>query len=138
NPYPAFLALADEFVVTTDSVSMMAEAADTLRPLRLFVPSRSTWWVAWNEGSLAQLRQRLGSNSRREASVRAGRRVPPRRPQRVAEALIRAGAATWLHEFVQQTTSLQPDHETLVIMRRVERVVWEATSFANAKEGSRE
>lgn len=36
NPYPAFLALADRFIVTGDSASLPAEAAATGRPVRLF------------------------------------------------------------------------------------------------------
>lgn len=36
NPYAAFLALADRFIVTGDSASLPAEAAATGRPVRLF------------------------------------------------------------------------------------------------------
>ncbi|HUF56244.1 MAG TPA: ELM1/GtrOC1 family putative glycosyltransferase, partial [Thermohalobaculum sp.] len=36
NPYAAYLALADEIVVTTDSISMVHEASLTGRPLHLF------------------------------------------------------------------------------------------------------
>lgn len=36
NPYLAFLALADRFVVTNDSISMAQEAASTERPLYLY------------------------------------------------------------------------------------------------------
>lgn len=36
NPYGAFLALADRFIVTGDSASLPAEAAATGRPVRLF------------------------------------------------------------------------------------------------------
>lgn len=41
NPYPAFLALADQFVVTGDSASMLAEACASGRPVRIFtLPER--------------------------------------------------------------------------------------------------
>ncbi len=41
NPYQALLKLADDFIVTNDSVSMIAEAADMMKPLFLFeVPRR--------------------------------------------------------------------------------------------------
>lgn len=41
NPYPAFLALADRFVVTGDSASMLAEACKTGRPVEIFpLPER--------------------------------------------------------------------------------------------------
>lgn len=51
NPYPALLALADTFIVTTDSVSMVADAALTGREVRLFdlpvVPRHSLWVPSW-------------------------------------------------------------------------------------------
>jgi mitochondrial fission protein ELM1 len=41
NPYRAFLRLADDFIVTNDSVSMIAEAVDLMKPLYVFqVPRR--------------------------------------------------------------------------------------------------
>jgi len=33
NPYQAFLRLADDFIVTNDSASMIAEAVDMMKPL---------------------------------------------------------------------------------------------------------
>lgn len=39
NPYPAFLAHADAFVVTADSVNMTGEAAATGRPIHVFRPA---------------------------------------------------------------------------------------------------
>ncbi|MEM8822492.1 MAG: ELM1/GtrOC1 family putative glycosyltransferase [Pseudomonadota bacterium] len=36
NPYQAYLALADEFVVTGDSISMMHEVSQTGRPMHIF------------------------------------------------------------------------------------------------------
>jgi hypothetical protein len=43
NPYLAFLALADDFIVTADSASMLAEACATGKPVAMFeVPRRPT------------------------------------------------------------------------------------------------
>lgn len=39
NPYPAFLAHADAFVVTADSVNMTGEACATGRPVYVFMPA---------------------------------------------------------------------------------------------------
>lgn len=39
NPYPSFLAAADAFLVTADSVNMTGEAAATGRPIHVFRPS---------------------------------------------------------------------------------------------------
>jgi len=42
NPYQAFLALADRFVVTIDSVTMIAEAVDRMKPVYYFkLPQRN-------------------------------------------------------------------------------------------------
>ena len=44
NPYPAYLALSDRFIVTADSASQLAEACATGRPIELFVwPARRRW-----------------------------------------------------------------------------------------------
>ena len=43
NPYRALLAAADRFVVTSDSLSMMAEVARLSRPLAIFLLSPSRW-----------------------------------------------------------------------------------------------
>jgi hypothetical protein len=38
NPYDAYLALADAFVVTGESISMLTEAASTTKPVHIFAP----------------------------------------------------------------------------------------------------
>lgn len=56
NPYLAFLALADSYVVTIDSVTMVAEAVDRMKPVYFFqLPSHDAKKAA---GPLS-LRQRL-------------------------------------------------------------------------------
>lgn len=64
NPHLGFLALADRFMVTSDSASMTAEAIATGRPVSVFeVPlrRRSRWMTRPRdpEGPLEQLRQHL-------------------------------------------------------------------------------
>lgn len=45
NPYLGYLALADQFVVTSDSMSMVAEASFTAKPLYLFsLDDGADWW----------------------------------------------------------------------------------------------
>ena len=44
NPYPAYLALADDFLVTGDSASLPAEAVATGRPVALFEWARKPSW----------------------------------------------------------------------------------------------
>ncbi len=44
NPYPGYLALADEIIVTSDSISMAHEASLTGRPVHLFdLPAGGAW-----------------------------------------------------------------------------------------------
>jgi mitochondrial fission protein ELM1 len=64
NPHLGFLALADRFIVTSDSASMIAEAAATGRPVSIFeVPlrRRSRWMTRPRDpaGLGARLRRRL-------------------------------------------------------------------------------
>jgi mitochondrial fission protein ELM1 len=47
NPHHAILALADRFIVTSDSVSMLAEAAGTGKPIEIFELPRSKLAVSW-------------------------------------------------------------------------------------------
>ena len=96
NPYAAILAHAEELVVTTDSVSMIADAIGTGRPLHLFSPSLSPpphWRL------LSGLTGLLGAacpRPLRDALVARGLVIPPRRTELVAETLIENGQATWL------------------------------------------
>lgn len=90
NPYRAFLALADAFVVTGESMSMLAEAADTGRPLFVFdVGDGDTpWW-------------RLAHNYRyKPLSFHAAMRFGPQRMRRdigrIQDALVESGRARWL------------------------------------------
>ena len=48
NPYMGYLALADAFVVTGESASMLAEACTTRKPVAIFpLPVRSAGILAW-------------------------------------------------------------------------------------------
>lgn len=59
NPYPAFLALADRFIVTADSASLPAEACATGRPVELFRwPARRSLFRAGMRLPLAERLQR--------------------------------------------------------------------------------
>lgn len=90
NPYRAYLALADAFVVTGESMSMLAEAADTGKPLLVFDmgDGETPWW-------------RLPHNYRyKPLSFHAAMRFGPQRMHRdvgrIQEALVASGRAHWL------------------------------------------
>lgn len=96
NPYLAFLALADVFVATTDSVSMVAEALATGREVRLFDPTfaPSRKWRIRN--GISNLVRRLAPAPVFDALLAGGVVSPKRRTGRVAEHLVRAGLASYL------------------------------------------
>jgi hypothetical protein len=87
NPYQAFLKLADDFIVTNDSVSMIAEAVDMMKPLYLFeVPRREK---RRNMGLIQTIRHYF--RSRRESRLIADLR--PDLTDRFYDALTRIGHA---------------------------------------------
>jgi mitochondrial fission protein ELM1 len=91
NPYLAFLALADQFVVTGESMSMLTEAAYTGKPLYIFDPGDSgPWW-------------RYRHNYRfKPLSHHFAMRFAPRRMHRdvgnIQRQLVSDGRAVWLGE----------------------------------------
>ena len=96
NPYLAYLAIADAFVVTTDSVSMMSDATSTQRPVHLFRPPSSPplWWRLLSAVNTAAAA--IASRSLRDALVGQGLVIPLRRTARVADHLVATGQACWL------------------------------------------
>ncbi len=92
NPYRAFLGLADRFVVTGESMSMLAEASALGRPLYLFDPGDApgSWWRHAHNMRPKPLSHALAM---RLAPMRMRRDV-----SRIQEALVREGRARWLEE----------------------------------------
>ncbi len=90
NPYRGLLALADAFVVTGESMSMLGEAAAMARPLFIFDmgDSGAHWW-------------RLPHNYRyKPLSFRLAMQLAPKRMRRdignIQRALVGSGRADWL------------------------------------------
>jgi len=90
NPYHGLLALADAFIVTGESMSMLAEAVDRGKPLFIFDPGdgATPWW-------------KLGHNYRyKPLSHRLAMRLGPRRMRRdigrIQASLVDSGRAQWL------------------------------------------
>lgn len=90
NPYRGLLALADAFVVTGESMSMLGEAAAMGRPLYIFdvADPQAHWW-------------RLPHNYRyKPLSHRLAMRWGPLRMRRdignIQQQLVNSGAASWL------------------------------------------
>jgi mitochondrial fission protein ELM1 len=92
NPYRGMLALADAFVVTGDSMSMLSEARAMGKPLYIFDmgDGRTPWWKLLHNYRYKPLSHHLGMGL---GSERMRRDVG-----KIQQSLIDAGDAIWLDE----------------------------------------
>ena len=94
NPYRDYLDIADAFIVTSDSVSMLAEALTTAKPLLVFDLKEDDWW------------QRLANYRPNALLHRIAMRVAPKRLRRdvgcIHQRLIDSGNAQWLEPHMTQ------------------------------------
>jgi mitochondrial fission protein ELM1 len=106
NPYRAFLSLADAFIVTADSISMIAEACATGKPVALFDTEEDRRSMRAEEGRLTA-RGRLPRLHWRGTSLattgfRIGMAIGPawwtRDIRIVHRRLLAEGRVTWLGE----------------------------------------
>jgi mitochondrial fission protein ELM1 len=107
NPYPGYLALADELIVTSDSISMAHEASLTGKPVHLFnLPVVGAWplrGLQWIDG---EMRGSSGVVSRiYQDLIRSGRIYPPRVPEAFHSRLLDSGQAAILGEPAKPGTS---------------------------------
>lgn len=91
NPYLGYLGLADQFVVTADSMSMIAEAVYCGKPLYLFsLDDGPDWWRRRYNYVFRALSHRL--------AMAVGPRRMRRDVQRIIGRLLEEGSAAWLGE----------------------------------------
>jgi hypothetical protein len=126
NPYYAYLALAEAFVVTGESMSMLAEANATGKPLYIFdlndkksSPTRSQnfaqgWWKNLNNYRFKPL------------SFYLAKQLGPKRMLRdvgrIQSELVSKGRATWLGDELKQKTLLQPVDDLARTVSRVKNL----------------
>jgi hypothetical protein len=141
NPFFAFLGLADHVIVTADSVSMMAEACATGRPVYLYDTGEgrtsmkhNPWLDGLDEGDVAAAadeetgdgRLRLFNRWHLKAHVyRLTMRLGPRRLTRdiriVQRLLVDSGRAVWLGDG-RPTTNSRPLDDMERAVTRVRRL----------------
>jgi uncharacterized protein len=85
NAHAAILALADRFIVTGESVSMLAEACVSGRPVAIHPVPRRGLHVSWS-----------GEHGAGRHLARCGLASPPRDPDVVVRRLVEGGHATFL------------------------------------------
>jgi mitochondrial fission protein ELM1 len=87
NPYLGYLALADAFVVTGDSISMLAEACAVGKPVHIFAPGRDSRRGSADFAAAVRRRFQLFGVARLRRDLR-----------RIHDELVRLGGATFLGE----------------------------------------
>jgi mitochondrial fission protein ELM1 len=95
NPFLGFLALADQFIVTADSISMLAEACATKKPVTLFDTESGSYAMNDGGGPIAWLGQSLSATAFRFA-MRLGPANWSRDLRVVHQQLIKSDRAYWL------------------------------------------
>jgi hypothetical protein len=95
NPYLGYLARADILIVTGESESMLAEAADAGKPLYIYpIPAKPAGWRARAAGAvLARSRRGGAAGAFCEALIQRGLVVPPRDLDLMHRGMVTAGAA---------------------------------------------
>ncbi len=121
NPYLGYLALADQLVVSGESMSMLAEAGFTGKPLYIYDPADTgPWW-------------RYAHNYRfKPLSHRLAMLLAPRRMHRdvgnIQRRLVSSGRAVWLGQPFPQGESLELSDD---VARAADRV---RALFAHSKQ----
>ena len=111
NPYRDYLDIADAFIVTSDSVSMLAEALATAKPLLVFDLKEDDWW------------RRLANYRPNALLHRIAMRVAPKRLRRdvgcIHQKLIDSGNAHWLEAHMTQLPSASA-YQSVDLLRATE------------------
>jgi len=133
NPYLGFLALADRFVITADSESMLAEASSLGRPVYVYsLPIRRSFrwlskpreWV-WQraqgtpDGPRGTPRPQRGLELLCARLIDKGFVRPPRDLQRLHAALQDRGVARAFGDLAPDEERLQPLRETHEVVARI-------------------
>jgi uncharacterized protein len=104
NAHQAILALADRFIVTGESVSMLAEACGTGKPVAIHELPRRAAYPAWS-----------GERGIGRSLARTGLASPPRDPQAVVRRLVEGGHAAILGAPEPDRFEPAPDERSRVV-----------------------
>jgi len=130
NPYYAFLALADVFIVTSESMSMLTEACWTRKPVYIFDVAGSYRLVGWFSPPgmwLQDARYRLcGSlrykNVRRRLIYTLGPRRMRRNMGKIHQYLVDSGRAAWLGSELSADAQPPPLEDLNLAVMRVQQL----------------
>lgn len=111
NPYGGILALADELIVSGDSIAMLSEAIATSKPVRIIDLGAGEWSMGSREGQASE-QEDIDLRARAyRGLMRYGHRRWTRDITLVHQQLIRSGRASWLGE--KRLASQGPAHSDM-------------------------
>ena len=120
NPYRGYLALADAFVVTADSVSMAHEASMTGKPVYLFaLPAGGSWELR----AMQWVDRWLSRGNLYQHLIREGWIYAPRAPDAFHQRLIDTGRAVWLGGDEPASTTTEAPDSTAFAVAAVKRLI---------------
>jgi mitochondrial fission protein ELM1 len=129
NPYLGYLALADAFIVTADSMSMLIEACVTRKPVYIFDPDEMRSPAPTRESAAdrpPEWRRLRFRNVVQWLSIRVGPRRMRRDAKAIQRRLIADGRAVWLGDAF-------PEHVRPPPLRDVERAVERVRNLFDSK-----
>ncbi len=124
NPYLGYLAQADILVVTGESESMLAEAANAAKPLYIYpIPAKPATWRARLAAKVLTASQSHGPLARLcESLIQSGLVVPPRDLDLMHAGMAEAGIARRFGDSRPPAAQIQPPRLT-GLAERVRRLV---------------
>ncbi|MEE8429356.1 MAG: mitochondrial fission ELM1 family protein [Gammaproteobacteria bacterium] len=135
NPYFGYLALADAFIVTGDSMSMLTEACASNKPVYIF----DIAVAGWNSSG----RTSVGTQGRRQFRAKAwlswiATKLAPRRMVRdvgvIHRQLIAAGRAVWLGQRFTNTLTIPALDDVVRATARVRQLFDNSPGFVMEKD----
>ncbi len=121
NPYFAYLALADSFIVTSDSISMLTETCYTEKPVHIFDLKKEPSTTTRNKNT--KLVNMLQFFSIKHIAHYLLMRIGPQRMRRnlrvMQKRLIKAGYATWLGQSLPTDQEAPPSDDMKRTVARV-------------------
>ncbi|MDC0116025.1 mitochondrial fission ELM1 family protein [Octadecabacter sp.] len=121
NPYAAVLAIADQFIVTNDSISMTHEAALTGRPVQIFALTSKEALI---DRALRSVDYKMRSadtamGKTYQGLIRNGVIYPPKSPEDYFQQLVKDGRASRWGEVMGTGASLRVEPENVRAVQAV-------------------
>lgn len=136
NPYAGILALADELIVSGDSIAMLSEAVATAKPVHILDLGAGPWSMGSTAGCASTVEDVSLTARFYRGLMRYGHRRWTRDITLVHRQLVSSGQATWMGETTQGEGQAVPSDMDAAIARI--EAMWPGQDSANlgVDEGS--